>query len=329
MNILKRYIDGEWEPVVVGAAGPIGPQGPTGPQGPPGEAGVLDDLTDVDVSGAETGNALVYDNGTQLWTPGAVVAASDYAQDKEEFNSTFQKQIRQIDFMTVQPLGNATTFTQLGSAVTAAGTAGAVNVATAGIFARQRRIRYTTGGTNGNNAGWRHPHLQYFTGRGFTFTCEFGFVTGTPNKRTWFGFTGVNAATVNTAYDANNAAFANCFFVGSDTTDTNLCVYHNGPTGVMSRIDLGSDFPANTGNSDWYGLRITGRTDQFDVSHFDYKVTNRSTGKVTEGTVSELNSSGTPAGGTLLTWRMLTNRAGTTNAVDLGFVWVEMEFNLD
>jgi hypothetical protein len=37
----------------------------------------------------------------------------------------------------------------------------------------------------------------------------------------------------------------NCIGIGSDALDTNLQIFHNDATGTATKIDLGSNFPAN------------------------------------------------------------------------------------
>lgn len=58
--------------VSVSGAGPQGPIGPTGPVG--ASAGVLNDLQDVDTTGAVQDDGLLWDSVAGMWTPGVVAA---------------------------------------------------------------------------------------------------------------------------------------------------------------------------------------------------------------------------------------------------------------
>ena len=77
-----------------GLTGPIGPAGPTGPMGPQGPAGdlgtaVFDDLSDVSVAGATSGQIVSY-NGT-TWVPIDNYAPNVYCYVKNQTGSTLYK----------------------------------------------------------------------------------------------------------------------------------------------------------------------------------------------------------------------------------------------
>jgi hypothetical protein len=281
----------------------------------------VSDISDVNLSGISNGDVLAYNTSSNTFvaqdpaTLPTLLSSYETVADAEE---KFQFALRNIDYGLVQPVGNSTTVTQVGTAVNAAGTASAVNVATATLFERQRKIRYTSGGTNGNNAGVRHPHLQFFRERGFLFTSEFGYGSSNANKRDLVGFRSTAADVPNTAYNTTGNTYHNTFFIGSDTTDANLCVYH-GAAATPTRIDLGPNFPATLANV-WYRVRIEG-----DSNGFFYRVRNRSSGEVTEGTIT----TNIPSETTLLTWNVQSSRAGTNAVVDLGFVYFQMAFDLE
>ena len=73
MSVVKRFIGGQWVPVVIGAEGPQGIPGDKGDKGDKGDTGdvgpiaPLGDLTDVDTTGAADGDALVFDGTAGEW----------------------------------------------------------------------------------------------------------------------------------------------------------------------------------------------------------------------------------------------------------------------
>jgi hypothetical protein len=281
----------------------------------------VSDISDINLSGVSNGKVLAYSTSSNTFvaqdpaTLPTLVSGYETIADAEE---KFQFALRNIDFGLVQPVGNSTTLTQIGTAVSAAGTASAVNVGTATIYERQRRIRYTSGGTNGNNAGVRHQYLQFFRERGFLFTAELGYGTSNASKRDLIGFRSTAAEVPNIAYNTTGNTYHNSFFIGSDTTDANLCVYHSAAA-TPTRIDLGPNFPSTLANV-WYRIRIQG-----SANGFFYRVRNRSTGEVTEGTIT----TNIPSTTTLLTWNAQSSRAGANAVVDLGFVYFQMDFDLE
>jgi hypothetical protein len=151
------------------------------------------------------------------------------------------------------------------------------------------------------------------------FTSEFGYPNANANKRDLVGFRNVAAVVPNTAFSAAGTTYSNHFFVGSDTTDANLCVYHAAGGAVPTRIDLGPSFPTSV-SGNWYRVRIEGNS-----SGMFYRVRNRSTGAVAEGTVT----SNIPGLNALLTWNVASSRAGTSAVLDLGFVYFQMDFDLE
>jgi hypothetical protein len=286
----------------------------------------LADIGDVSPAAPAGGDVLRYDTDANLWRPQPGPSAADFVPRAEydaavqSNQETFQKQLRQLDFATWQPVGNSTVVTQLGTEVTSIGTPEARSVSTTSVRDRQRRLLYPTTATTGTVAGIRHPHLQYFRDRGFHWTVEFGNdpTTTISSKRQFYGFRPVAGEIPNLAYtDTTN--WVNTFFLGNDRT-TSFSIYHAGSTGAPTRINLGTSFsPTNT--THWFRLRLSA-----DSQGCYYKVTNRSTGAVAEGAIT----TNIPDADTLLTWN--ASVMTSTTAVrrhELGFVWAEMEFDLD
>ena len=81
--------------------------------------------------------------------------------------------------------------------------------------------------------------------------------------------------------------FTNIIGIGSDSTDTNLQIFHNDASGTATKIDLGATFPANksgaVANGEVYTLELF--NDYLSTS-VKYRVTKVSTGENTTGTIT-------------------------------------------
>jgi hypothetical protein len=75
--------------------------------------------------------------------------------------------------------------------------------------------------------------------------------------------------------------------MGSDSTDTNLQIFHNGTSATATKIDLGPNFPANkTGavtNGEAYQLELY---NVFGTTSVKYRVRRLSDGLEVTGTIS-------------------------------------------
>jgi hypothetical protein len=78
-----------------------------------------------------------------------------------------------------------------------------------------------------------------------------------------------------------------CF--GSNTTDTNICIYTAGPASTVKQVDLGVSFPANrpsgSVSTDFFKFTL-----YWDTSKFHYKAHNTTTNVIVSGTFSALVS---------------------------------------
>ena len=76
-----------------------------------------------------------------------------------------------------------------------------------------------------------------------------------------------------------------CF--GSDTDDTNICIYTAGASSTVKQVDLGVSFPANRPagslSTDWFKFTI-----YWDTTKFFYKAVNTTTNVVVSGTFTAL-----------------------------------------
>lgn len=107
-----------------------------------------------------------------------------------------------------------------------------------------------------------------------------------PNARQFCGLT--NATTLlGISSTVTVESQINVIGIGSDSADTNLQIFHNDGTGSCTKIDLGSNFPANkTGavaNGEVYALELL---NNYKENFVYYKVTKLSTGEYTNGIIT-------------------------------------------
>lgn len=200
------------------------------------------------------------------------------------------------------PPGNATTATTMGAytAPTAVGTATARNVTTTNLFTRMRRLGYVSAATDRSLAGARVAAAQVTVGgsggTGFFKIIRFGISDASvvAAARMFVGVAASTAAPTN----VEPATLVNCIGVGCGAADSNLRLFYGGST-AQTPIDLGSDFPANTTNTDVYELALFAPPDTADV-HWQVKRLN--TGDVASGTLASSGGVALPGTTTLLTY---------------------------
>jgi len=109
--------------------------------------------------------------------------------------------------------------------------------------------------TSGRSVEFYEPSSrQTSVGDGFYFSMKFGNedVAYVENARLFAGLTAGLAAIGN----VNPSTLARIIGVGADSGDTNLQFMHNNSAGTAVKVNLGSDFPANTNATDLYCLQM-------------------------------------------------------------------------
>lgn len=189
-----------------------------------------------------------------------------------------------------------------------------------GTFYRHRRLGIVSAATAGSTAGTRHSALQWAVTSdkvlgGWQFASRFGVsdAAAVANARLFVGMVGTNAVLSN----ANPSALKNCIGVGADSGDANLSIIHNDGSGTAVKIDLGSDFPANTRNSAMIEL-VLRCNDDLTVT---YKVTNLTTAITTQGNLA----TDLPMDLQLLAPQHWRNNGATALAVALDVVMWKLE----
>lgn len=117
-------------------------------------------------------------------------------------------------------------------------------------FRRQPRRRWTSAAGAGNNAGVRNQDVYMCGDGGWVWASRWGpsdpaAVAGAR------GFTGVRAATGAPA-NTNPSNFVDCVGFGFDAGESDLSLMHNDGSGTCTKVPLGSNFPANTIDTDLY-----------------------------------------------------------------------------
>jgi len=185
------------------------------------------------------------------------------------------------------------------TAPTAIGTATAVNVATTNMFTRMRRLSYVSATTASSYAGQRVAIAQINLDAGFYKIVRFGIsdasIASPANM-----FIGVSSTVAAPAGGTEPSALLNSIGVGHTSSDTNLKIFYAGSV-AQTPIDLGSNFPINTVNTDVYELALFAPPFKDNVVY--YEVTRVNTGNVATGVITaDTSGSALPAPQLLLTY---------------------------
>lgn len=194
-------------------------------------------------------------------------------------------------------------------------TATARYVVTTNMFTRMRRLGYVTAATAGSIGNWRVGINQYTLGvgtglGGFTFIMRFGISDATlvTGARMFMGMR-VSATPTN----VEPSTLTNCIGMGHGASDTNMFIYYGGST-AQTPINLGSNFPCNTSNTDVYELSLFSSPNNVNI--INWMVTRLNTGHVASGAITG-NATIIPQSNTLMAiWGYRTNNA-TALAVGL------------
>lgn len=219
-----------------------------------------------------------------------------------------------------QSVGNTTTLSLMGIALSAIGTATVANVALTNIHTAMRRLEYavTTASTTAV-AGWRDATAKYNIGDqygGFHYICRFGPSRGVAADATRRFFNGLTSV-ISAPTDVNPSTVANCVGVGADTADTNYHFMHRTGTGTVVKVDTGIP-KSSADTTEMYELAMFtppgGTTVQFRFERL-------STGDFFEYTAT----ADLPAKTTLLAPRGCASVGGTSSVVGISLVSLYIE----
>jgi hypothetical protein len=178
------------------------------------------------------------------------------------------------------------------------GTAVAVSVSTASIQEKKTRlrIRVSTPAANGF-CGYRSTSAFNFINTGFRMCVAFGVSDTGYNSgaRQFYGMT-ASTASLGLSSTIQVESLLNIIGIGSDAADSNLQIFHNDGSGTATKIDLGSDFPANRTSgavaTDFFVFEIY---NPFNSNIVYYKAISLENNVIVEGSItSDLPSDTTP-----------------------------------
>lgn len=242
-------------------------------------------------------------------------------------DSALQPMLARNKVAWANAVGNSTTLSVMGIALSATGTATSATVAVTNVHTAQRRLEYAvTTAAASAVAGWRDTGAKYFRGTaplgGFFFVCRFGPSRGSAanaTKRMFVGLSSLTAAPTDVDPSTN---VTNALGVGCDAADSNFHFIHRTGTGTATKVDLGSGFAkATADNTTAYELAMfcaPGGTSVF------WAVTNLDTGEVVQGEASTT----LPASTTLLAPRGYMSVGGTSSVIGISLVSLYIETDL-
>lgn len=218
---------------------------------------------------------------------------------------------------------SSTAFSVFGiSAPTAVGTVSHPVIASGSLRTQTRRAIITSAATANSASELRHSLVSMWRGDqdgqgGFYFVARFGLSSATALQRL---FCGLMSATGATSTSSAPSALTNMVGCGWDSADTNMQIMSNDGSGTATKVDLGSDFPANNQEA-IYELTLFCPANS---DHINYRVKRLDTGSETSGTIT----TDIPVNGTFLTWHLYANNGGTAAAVilDVYRVYVETDY---
>jgi hypothetical protein len=188
---------------------------------------------------------------------------------------------------------NSTTIDTYGGVVTSTSASNlAQSVGTASFVARHIRLRYYASVVStGRYTGVRGSSQQFWsvTG-GFRYVCDFN-ISDTAYSSSTQQFYGLGAYNADLNYGGVStllvSSLTNIIGIGNDSVDANLQVIYNDGSGTASKIDLGSNFPANrTSGSALTTIYSIQLYNEPGSSNVLYEVINQENGSVANGTLT-------------------------------------------
>ena len=210
--------------------------------------------------------------------------------------------------------------------ITPALTGSAVAISFGGTVPLPKLRLLTTTGTSNSTVGiiTGSSNVIYRIGRGFRFIGSYIYSDQSAGGTNWFvpgalqfcglvsGISLLNISSTNTVETRTNL-----IGMGSDSTDTNLQIFHNDASGNCTKLDLGPDFPANkTGavaNGEAYQLELYNEFGSTDVK---YRVRRLSDGVEVTGTIN----SNIPSGATDLGPQIVRSSGSTSQNVSIDII---------
>lgn len=225
------------------------------------------------------------------------------------------------------PRNNSTTVDHFGGSATASGSAQSRSVTSgSGILGATKRVGYNTSGSANANAGLRWASSWMWRGNavdvgGFTACVVCGFTVNS-TQRVFIGLANTGVGIFGASDNTDPSAATNTFGIGKDAADTNLYVIHNDSTGTATKVDLGANFPADSGAvyEVWFHAHPNG-------SDITYAIRRLDTFFRAEGTIS----TNLPSSTTALGLHAFINSGGnsTVYGIDICSMWGKAPLPMD
>lgn len=175
-------------------------------------------------------------------------------------DSTAQANLGFNRIVQIVPVAGSTTPTIIGQSITATGTATARTPATTNYFTSLSRLGFVgsanlTGSISGYRTGtqwWRGGGIS--NAGGFFFTCTFA-LTNSAAQASGRAFVGLYASTAAIATGGvEPTTLTNAIGIARSVNSNNWMIYGANGTANSTLVDLGSNFPAGTINTDFFRL---------------------------------------------------------------------------
>lgn len=286
---------------------------------------VLDNLTvadnDVRSAAISSANNLVIDSGIVGASPLVRNNIGSSPSDLKSNDALFA--LADSAFGLYVPRGGTvTTVDLMGMADVQVGTATARTADSSSYFTNSRRVGFVSSASAGTIASTRSNITQVTRGNaanlgGFHYKCSFGISdnAAVADARMFVGL-------YNSSADIGNvdpSSLIQMIGVGCDHGEAQLSIMTNDASGTATKTSLGSSFPANTQNTDWYELELRCEP---NGSRVEWTVNRRNTGD----TISGVISSDLPSANAVLVPHIWRNNGATALAVgiDVGFQAINM-----
>jgi hypothetical protein len=172
------------------------------------------------------------------------------------------------------------------------------------------KIGVSTPALNGV-CGYRSTSAFNIIDMGWRFCVGFGISDTALNTgaRQFYGMTSVTTL-LGISSTVTVESLTNIVGIGSDAADTNLQIFHNDATGTATKIDLGSNFPANRTGSAATDFFVFELYNPFNSMTVFYKVTSLENNVTVEGSIT----TNLPSDTTPITMQAVRTSGATSNA---------------
>lgn len=203
-------------------------------------------------NGVNTGDNAPNSNYASDYRASNFIADTDYLTPNTANNLFDFKPVVYNKTTNLPIIGSATINNVEGLSIIASGPV-ARNFADTNLFTRTQRLGLITS-TTGNSAQIRQTSLYFSGNTGYEVIFKFGFSENATDTaiRAFIGLSTNTGVFSNVEPDT----LLNCIGFCRLSTSNNLHLIHNDNTGIATTIDLGSNFPANTINTDVYLVKF-------------------------------------------------------------------------